>query len=315
MPPPSLGTWALFCARHRPAGSRQARPRPGPARRGARVPGLRALPAGRRWPAPPGGDRRGPGRRAAARVAERPRAAGRRRRDTRESVRPRRAAGRARAVVARPARPRRPARDPRPPGPRGRRALRAAARSTCGSCGRGRLRCATLSGSACRQGLPRGPARRTLAAGMAMDWDGARLTVLGPLRPAAPAAAHPQRGLGRARGGLRPRAPAAHGRRDGGGGARRCGSAAAAVLKVPHHGSAARARSQALLDAARPRLAIVSVGAHNPFGHPRAEVLERCRRAGALVLRTDRDGTIAVATDGRRLWVRTRCRARGAPIE
>jgi competence protein ComEC len=56
--------------------------------------------------------------------------------------------------------------------------------------------------------------------------------------------------------------------------------------------------------AAAARLAIVSCGARNPFGHPNADVLERWRSAGALVLRTDRDGTIFVATDGRRVWVR-----------
>lgn len=75
------------------------------------------------------------------------------------------------------------------------------------------------------------------------------------------------------------------------------------VLKVPHHGS--RSSSEpAFVARVAPRLAIVSVGAHNPFGHPHPEVLERYARAGALLLRTDRDGTIEVATDGRRVWVR-----------
>ena len=76
------------------------------------------------------------------------------------------------------------------------------------------------------------------------------------------------------------------------------------MLKVAHHGSRPSS-APAFLAAVRPRLALVSAGAQNPFGDPQPEVLERCLRAGALVLRTDRDGTIDVATDGRRLWVRT----------
>jgi competence protein ComEC len=76
------------------------------------------------------------------------------------------------------------------------------------------------------------------------------------------------------------------------------------VVKVPHHGSRSTS-PPAFVRAASPRLALVSVGAHNPFGHPDAGVLERYRRAGALVLRTDRDGALEVVTDGRRVWFRT----------
>jgi competence protein ComEC len=75
------------------------------------------------------------------------------------------------------------------------------------------------------------------------------------------------------------------------------------VVKVPHHGSRSSS-SPALVQAARPRLAIVSAGARNPFRHPHPEVVERYARVGALVLRTDRDGSVHVATDGSRLWVR-----------
>jgi competence protein ComEC len=52
-------------------------------------------------------------------------------------------------------------------------------------------------------------------------------------------------------------------------------------------------------------VAIVSVGARNPFSYPHPEVLRRYREVGALLLRTDLDGAVEVATDGRRLWVRT----------
>ena len=47
-----------------------------------------------------------------------------------------------------------------------------------------------------------------------------------------------------------------------------------------------------LLAAARPRLAIVSAGVRNPYGHPAPAVLNRLERSGARVLRTDRDGAV-----------------------
>jgi competence protein ComEC len=76
------------------------------------------------------------------------------------------------------------------------------------------------------------------------------------------------------------------------------------VVKVPHHGSRSSSGSH-LVAGAGARLAVVSAGPHNPFGHPHPEVVERYRRSGALVLRTDRDGTVSVATDGQQVWVRT----------
>jgi competence protein ComEC len=76
-----------------------------------------------------------------------------------------------------------------------------------------------------------------------------------------------------------------------------------AVLKVAHHGSRT-STSPGLLAAVRPSLAVVSAGFRNPFGHPHPDVLERLARTGTLVLRTDRDGTVRLVTDGRRVWVR-----------
>jgi competence protein ComEC len=74
------------------------------------------------------------------------------------------------------------------------------------------------------------------------------------------------------------------------------------VLKVGHHGSATSS-SAAFLDAVRPRLALVSVGAGNTYGHPSADVLRALSSRGAQVLRTDRAGTVVVRTDGVRLFV------------
>lgn len=65
------------------------------------------------------------------------------------------------------------------------------------------------------------------------------------------------------------------------------------VLKVPHHGS--RYNAEAFLDAVRPRVAIVSVGVHNRYGHPSQQVIDALTQAGTRVLRTDQNGDVAVA--------------------
>ena len=82
------------------------------------------------------------------------------------------------------------------------------------------------------------------------------------------------------------------------------GSAAVRVVKVPHHGSR-NASSAPFIEALRPAVAVVSVGAGNPFGHPAPDVLARYHAAGGRLFRTDRDGAVWVATDGRCLWART----------
>jgi len=76
------------------------------------------------------------------------------------------------------------------------------------------------------------------------------------------------------------------------------------VIKVPHHGSLTSS-SEPFVAAIRPRVAVVSAGRANHFGHPVPEVLERYRAVGADVFRTDQDGAVMVDTDGRSLAVRT----------
>ncbi|MEO5940495.1 MAG: hypothetical protein ABIZ72_05995, partial [Candidatus Limnocylindrales bacterium] len=76
-------------------------------------------------------------------------------------------------------------------------------------------------------------------------------------------------------------------------------------------------------DAVRPRVAIVSAGAGNPYGHPKRSTIERLVATGARVLRTDTDGSVAVsiAADGTIAVATTGARAAsgfpratGAPI-
>jgi competence protein ComEC len=76
------------------------------------------------------------------------------------------------------------------------------------------------------------------------------------------------------------------------------------VLKVPHHGSRTSS-SVELLVSARPRAALLSVGAENRFGHPAPEVVDRYRERGIAVFRTDAHGAVRFSTDGRRLWTHT----------
>jgi competence protein ComEC len=76
------------------------------------------------------------------------------------------------------------------------------------------------------------------------------------------------------------------------------------ILKVGHHGSRT-STTPAFLDAVRPSIALISVGAPNPFGHPDAQIIQRLEDAGAAVYRTDLHGAITLATDGARVSVRT----------
>jgi competence protein ComEC len=72
---------------------------------------------------------------------------------------------------------------------------------------------------------------------------------------------------------------------------------AADFLKVPHHGSKTSS-ADAFVGALAPRVAVVSVGEGNQFGHPVDAVVERYAQAGVRFLRTDRDGAVTALTDG-----------------
>jgi competence protein ComEC len=75
------------------------------------------------------------------------------------------------------------------------------------------------------------------------------------------------------------------------------------ILKVAHHGSADPGLAR-LLDRVRPRVAVISVGARNDYGHPTASTLATLAAVPRLgVYRTDRDGRIVVETDGERIEV------------
>jgi competence protein ComEC len=74
------------------------------------------------------------------------------------------------------------------------------------------------------------------------------------------------------------------------------------VLKIGHHGSK-NSTTPEFLAAVKPRLAIISVGEGNAYGHPNPELLERLANANVRVLRTDRDGAVHILMDGQGLDV------------
>jgi competence protein ComEC len=77
------------------------------------------------------------------------------------------------------------------------------------------------------------------------------------------------------------------------------------VLKVAHHGSEDPGLGEELR-VLRPRIAVISAGRNNDYGHPRPGTLAALSAVSGLALyRTDQDGRVVVETDGRGLRVRT----------
>ena len=76
---------------------------------------------------------------------------------------------------------------------------------------------------------------------------------------------------------------------------------ASTILKVGHHGSKTSTGAGFLADV-HPSLAVISVGAQNKYGHPTPETLQRLAAAGVPVLRTDKDGTVVLQSNGEEIW-------------
>lgn len=67
------------------------------------------------------------------------------------------------------------------------------------------------------------------------------------------------------------------------------------ILKVSHHGSADQYPE--LIESWKADVALISVGASNPYGHPTKSLLKTLEYAGSKILRTDHDGAISLAFD------------------
>ena len=74
----------------------------------------------------------------------------------------------------------------------------------------------------------------------------------------------------------------------------------ATLLHVAHNGSATSTSAE-FLNAVRPEYAVISVGARNPFRHPRQEVLERLAGQGVRTYRTDMNGLSTFLLDGKKV--------------
>ena len=74
------------------------------------------------------------------------------------------------------------------------------------------------------------------------------------------------------------------------------------VLKVGHHGSKT-STTEPFLQAVIPTYAVVMVGRENRYGLPDSDVLKRILDAGAILLRTDKHGTIVFTSDGETLML------------
>jgi beta-lactamase superfamily II metal-dependent hydrolase len=80
------------------------------------------------------------------------------------------------------------------------------------------------------------------------------------------------------------------------------------VLKVAHHGSG-NGTSAAWVQATRPQVAVISVGARNSYGHPSPGVIRQWESVGARVHRTDLEGTVLVFANKDGSFVVTTARA------
>lgn len=63
------------------------------------------------------------------------------------------------------------------------------------------------------------------------------------------------------------------------------------ILKISHHGSKT-STSEEFLKSVNPNAVLIGVGINNKFGHPNMEVIERIKKYGAKIYRTDEMGEI-----------------------
>nr|WP_256223609.1 MBL fold metallo-hydrolase [Paenibacillus sp. 1_12] len=77
------------------------------------------------------------------------------------------------------------------------------------------------------------------------------------------------------------------------------------VLKVAHHGSKT-STSNNWLQAYKPKMAVISVGASNVYGHPHPTVVERLQQNGIQIVRTDKMGEIQMTVNNGKIKVKTK---------
>lgn len=72
------------------------------------------------------------------------------------------------------------------------------------------------------------------------------------------------------------------------------------VLKIGHHGSSTSTTDE-FLQAIQPKVAVISLGKENSYGHPHKEILEKLKKNQVTIFRTDLNGTIIATSDGEQI--------------
>ncbi len=75
------------------------------------------------------------------------------------------------------------------------------------------------------------------------------------------------------------------------------------LLKVAHHGSK-NSTKEDFLRLVNPRIALISSGRNNRYGHPHEELIERLENCGSMIYRTQRSGAVTVSVRGGKVHVR-----------
>ena len=75
------------------------------------------------------------------------------------------------------------------------------------------------------------------------------------------------------------------------------------LLKVAHHGSK-NSTKEDFLRLVNPRIALISAGRNNRYGHPHEELIERLENCGSMIYRTQRSGAVTVSVRGGKVHVR-----------
>lgn len=86
------------------------------------------------------------------------------------------------------------------------------------------------------------------------------------------------------------------------------------VLKIGHHGSSTSTCDE-FLDKVSPKIAVISCGKDNKYGHPNKETLDKLNARGIPYYRTDKLGTITVMSDGQKVWTDNTASESQAPVQ
>lgn len=74
------------------------------------------------------------------------------------------------------------------------------------------------------------------------------------------------------------------------------------ILKVAHHGSDSSS-TEAFLDKVKPKIALISCGKNNRYGHPHEKVLERLKGRKSRIYNTSMDGSVQIKSDGKKVEI------------